>query len=141
MCSASSRARWRSPLSCWPGDRTLVMPPFVWMIALPLASAPVIYLAGRWSARPALSRWLALAVLLATGVPFVLGAQSLVAAGPAVWHVESVTLRFDGISQLMVVLALALGAAAVIVSGAVMRGEEGEEKYYALLAAMLGALL
>jgi len=116
------------------------MPAFVWLIVVWLASAPLIYLGGRWSARPALSGWLALAALCGACAPFALAAQSLAVDGPAAWQAGAAALRFDGISQLMSALALALGAAAVLVSSATMRGNDRLEGYYALLVVMLGAL-
>ena len=111
---------------------------FVWLIALPLASAPVIYLAGH--IRRA-ARWIALIALLATWIPFALAAQDLAAHGPAVFALGGVALRLDGLSLLLAALVLALTTLVVLFSNPYMAGEIGEEKYYAMLSALAGVML
>lgn len=113
---------------------------FLWLIAIPVLASPVVYLAGRL-AGPALARWLAFLALVVTCVPFALGAQELAANGPATFTLGLVKLKFDGLSLLLAALALGLGACVTLFSTAYMRGETGEEKYYAALLAMIGVIV
>ena len=50
-------------------------------------------------------------------------------------------MRVDGISILVAGTVLTLGTVVVLFSGPYMAGEVGEEKYYAMLLAMIGATL
>jgi len=115
------------------------------LLALPLLASPVIYLAGRISvrlgksARPA--RWLAVLICLLTWVPLVLAAQSILQEGPIDRIVMGVSMRMDGISLLLAGTVLALGTLVMVFSMPYMRGDEGEEKYYALLPAMMGSMI
>jgi proton-translocating NADH-quinone oxidoreductase chain N len=81
---------------------------------------------------------IALAVLWA---PFVLVARDFAAAGPAAFTIGSITFRLDGLSVLFAALALALGTLVVLYSGPDMSGAVGQEKYYALLVALVGLLI
>ena len=58
-------------------------PHFVWLIAVPLLAAPLVYLIGH--AGRGLARWVGLAGLLAAWVPFVLATRDL-AAGAALTY-------------------------------------------------------
>ncbi len=110
-----------------------------WLIALPLVASPVIYLVGR--ASTVVSRWLAFVVLLATGYPlYVVGSQFL-AAGTLEPAITGFPLRFDGISLLVATVVLTLGALVTLFSTTYMAGETGEEKFYALLTAMIGSII
>jgi proton-translocating NADH-quinone oxidoreductase chain N len=121
---------------------------FLWLLALPLVASPFIYLAGRiWlrthpenpSAGPA--RWLALLVVLTAWVPLAILAQKVM-RGEVVRHViGTVQLQMDGISLLLAFTALALGTLVLLFSVPYMAGDMGEEKYYALLPAMIGAMI
>ncbi len=114
--------------------------PFLWLIATPVLASPMVYLAGRL-AGAALARWLALIALIATCAPFVLAAQDLAASGAATFTLGLVQLKFDGLSLLLAALALGLGTCVTLFSNAYMRGETGEEKYYAALLAMIGVMV
>ncbi len=119
------------------------MPAFVWIIALPLLASPVIYLAGRATRGEPnhAARWTALLAMLLTWVPLVLAAQDLARGGVATFAAESIALRFDGLALIVAVVALALGTLVTWFSGPYMASETGEEKYYAMLAAMIGAIV
>jgi proton-translocating NADH-quinone oxidoreductase chain N len=112
--------------------------PFVWLIALPLVLSPVIYLVGRIGR---LARWAALIVLSATWIPFALAAQDFAAHGSSSFVLGSIMLRLDGLSLLLAALVLALATLVALFSGPNMAGEAGEEKYYAMLVAMAGAMI
>lgn len=112
---------------------------FVWTILLPLGASPFIYVVGRATNNEnRYAQWLALATLAVTLVIF-----GIVAAdgGAPVFELNAMTLQFDGIAQLVAGLTLGLGALVVLYSGSYMAGEEGEEKYYALLVAMIGVIV
>jgi multicomponent Na+:H+ antiporter subunit D len=132
----------------------------IWLIALPLVAAPLVYLAGRIRLRLADSssqigrfairtlraviprvRWVALIALAATWAPFVLVARDFTATGPAAFTFGTVTFRLDGLSLLFVALALALGTLVALYSGPDMSGAVGEEKYYAILVVLVGLLI
>ncbi len=121
---------------------------FVWLIALPLVASPVIYLAGRLAARDpqstAQNRAAYGAGVLALGVtwiPFVLAARELSVSGPTTYTVGMVSLRLDGLSLLLSAVALALGTLVMLYSGPYLAHEVGQEKYYAMLSAMVGAMM
>ena len=125
--------------------------PFYWLIVLPLVASPVIYLSGRitrtgkagldlhnpWRSLP---YWLSLAVLLAAWIPFFSAVQQLQTTSPLVYRLGEISLRFDGLSLLLVAVALGLGTLVTAFSGPYLKGETGEEKYYAMLTAMIGVM-
>ncbi len=121
---------------------------FVWLVGLPLAASPLVYIIGRVGANrdpegrsPALVRWLTLLVLLATWIPFGLAVQEVGAHGRSLFGVESIALQLDGISLILAATVLALGTAVALHSVVYMAGEVGEEKYYAMLLAMIGVMI
>lgn len=119
---------------------------FLWMIAIPILSSPLIYLIGRLDTlrtgrSSRLSRWLALAALLAAWVPYVLAVRQFNAAGAVTQMVEAVAMRLDGLSLLLAAVALGLGTLVALFSGPYLAGETGEEKYYAMLSAMVGVII
>jgi proton-translocating NADH-quinone oxidoreductase chain N len=118
----------------------------LWMIALPLMAFPVVYLAGRLATRlspkPApLARWLSILTLLATFIPLTLAGQALQAGQALEYKFGMINLRLDGVGMVMAVVVLLTGTLVAIFSTQYMAGEEGEEKYYALLTAMIGAII
>ncbi|HUJ73456.1 MAG TPA: proton-conducting transporter membrane subunit, partial [bacterium] len=126
------------------------------MIALPIITSPVVYLVGRlfqrakdaaalrrptrpWIANPV--RWVGLAVLLASSVPLVMSWRELVSGASLTFSVGIISLRFDGISLLLSLAVLALGVMVSVFSGPYIGHEDGQEKYHALLNAMIGGML
>jgi proton-translocating NADH-quinone oxidoreductase chain N len=118
---------------------------FYAMILIPLASAPLVYLAGRIQVRqdkkPWLSRWLSIFSLLAAGIGLYFAAQGLMTGLTPTVKIGSIELALDGIGQLLAAVVIVLGLLAVLFSSTYMAGEEGEEKFYALLTAMIGTIL
>ncbi len=118
---------------------------FTLLIALPLAAAPLIYLIGRLVYRAGKARvnpagWLTLAALLVTAGLWVvtyLRAQ----AEPLILISGQVTLAGDAVFLLMSATAIALGLMVTLFSIVYMRGEPGEEKFYALLSANIGSII
>ncbi len=121
----------------------------IWLIATPLLSVPVVYLAGRLVARKAgdsstinPARWVALAAMLVTGVfLFVAGQSVATTSNPIGMTVETITLRFDGISLVLAFSVWLLGTLVILFSGPYMTAEVGEEKFYSLLMAMIGTMI
>jgi len=122
------------------------VPAFVWMIALPLFAAPVIYLSGHVARgdgqekRLSLAARVGLTVLVLTWLPFVIAVRDFLADGPAAFTLGAVTLRLDGLGLLLGGLALGLGTLVMLYSGPYLAGEENQEKYYALLSASVGVM-
>ena len=121
---------------------------FFWLVALPLGASPVVYVIGRLGANrnseeraPAAVRWLTLLVLLATWIPFSLAAREVGHKGRVTFSLETIGLQLDGVSILLAATVLALGTAVALHSVAYMAGEVGEEKYYAMLLAMIGVMI
>jgi proton-translocating NADH-quinone oxidoreductase chain N len=117
----------------------------IWLLAVPLISSPLIYLSGRLYERrmgkSGLARWLAVLSMLVTG-GFLVQAFSLYQQqGQLEITLGTVFLRMDGISLLLAFTVLVLGLLVMIFSTSYMSGEINEEKYYALLVAMIGSII
>ena len=115
-------------------------PAFFWVLALPLAASPLAYLAGRLSRQPAVARWVCLAGLAATWIPLAAALQRFGQAGVEQYHLGGVAVQWDGLAQMLATLALALVSGVAVFSCADVAGQPGEEKYYALLLALVGVL-
>ncbi len=111
------------------------------LMGIPMTASPLVYLLGRLRTRsnyPALAgRWLALVALSAAAVWMLLMARTI----PATLTVGRVHFLFDGLSLLLVALVLMLAVVVTIFSFPYVHGEEGEEKYYAALLMMTGAMV
>jgi proton-translocating NADH-quinone oxidoreductase chain N len=121
---------------------------FIWLVAIPLFSSPLVYLLGRVGVKPnaaagrsGLVRWTAFIAMLATWAPFVLALRDFAAHGPSQFWIESIWLRGDGLSLLLAGVVLTLGTLVTLYSGPYMADEVGEEKYYAMLLAMIGVII
>ncbi len=126
---------------------TLLMT-FVGMIVIPLVASPLVYLSGRLGTqettlhrRSFLVRRLALLAILLAWIPFVLSVQTFLASGTQQFNIETIWLRVDGIALLAAAMILTLGTCVILFSGPYMAGEVGEEKYYAMLLAMIGLMI
>jgi proton-translocating NADH-quinone oxidoreductase chain N len=139
--------------------------PFIWLIALPLVCAPLIYLSGRLTIadlrlsiaiartggggiqaaivnpKSKIPAWFSLVVMIAMWVAFALALRDFATGGPQSFTLGSVTLRLDGLSLLLAATGLGLGTLVVIFSGPYMAGEASEEKYFALLVALVGVMI
>jgi proton-translocating NADH-quinone oxidoreductase chain N len=117
----------------------------MWLLVLPLAATPVIYLGGRISVRQgsgaAPARWLAVVAMLATGWLLYAAGQGVLADGTVALNVGHVPLQMDGVGLLLAATVLVLTFIVTIFSVPYMARETGEEKYYALLTAMMGTMI
>src|SRR6266496_23042 len=118
------------------------------LIAIPLMASPVVYLAGRVGThettlhgRSYLVRVLALMAVLTAWVPFIFSVQNFLSGRVQEYSFDTIWLRVDGISLLMAGCVLLLGTLVVLFSGSYMMEEVGEEKYYAMLLAMMGLMI
>jgi proton-translocating NADH-quinone oxidoreductase chain N len=122
---------------------------FPWMIAVPLGVSPFVYLAGRLGShkmelngRSYLVRGLALLTMLVTWVLFALSwVEFRSKNGALLFNLDSIWLHADGISFLLSAMVLGLGTFVVLFSGPYIAGEVGEEKYYAMLLAIVGIMI
>ncbi len=118
------------------------------LIALPILFSPVIYLVGRLQARRAggpnahnPARWIALAGLVLDLGPLYLTWRQLQTGEMPFLQEGMVRLQMDGIGLLLAAVVLGLGIMAVLFSTRYMQNELGEEKFYALLSAMIGTII
>jgi len=118
---------------------------FLWLLILPFAGAMVTYLVGRVAVinkvkdNPA--RWLAFFVFLGVDYIFILLAQQFLSSGPIDLTVGTVALQFDGISLVLGGSALLRGTLSSLFSVDYIAGDTGEEKFYAMIIAMMGAVV
>lgn len=117
------------------------------LLVFPLGSAPLIYLAGRITARlnpkagASPARWLAVLALLVAFVPLYYATVHFFGTGPITLDYNQISLKLDGISLLIAFTVLVLGFLVTLFSTRYMQNEEGEEKFFALLAVMVGAII
>jgi len=117
----------------------------IWLLAVPFISSPLIYLSGRLyerrTGKPGLARWLAVLAMLVTGGFLFQAFRSYQQQGQLQTTIGTIFLRMDGISLLLAFTVLVLGLMVMIFSTSYMSGEINEEKYYALLVAMIGSIV
>ena len=121
---------------------------FTGAIVIPLVSSPLVYLAGRLGKRDTrlegrsyLVRLLAFLAAIADWIPFLVSIEMIRSVEAQEFSVNAISLRADGISLLMAGSVLLLGTLVILFSGSYMAGEVGEEKYYAMLLAMMGVMV
>lgn len=114
----------------------------LWLIGLPLVTSPLIYFAGHIRiSRPVIARWLALIGLVILWLFFAQAVRDFNVNGAATDPIGTIGLKVDGISLLLTAVALTLGTLVTIYSGPYIADESHQEKYYALLVLMVGAMI
>jgi proton-translocating NADH-quinone oxidoreductase chain N len=118
----------------------------LWLLALPMGASPVVYLIGRLSYRGtrgllALARWACLAALFLTWIPLFFAGRGVILGNPVMIKIGREVMQMDGIGLLLSVTVLLLGTLVTIFSMPYMNGEEGEEKFYALLPALCASMI
>ncbi len=116
------------------------------LIGVLLGASPLVYLLGRLAVRLGWGMWLArgLALLaaLAAWAPFVALWQQFAPTGTrSLFFLGNLWMQVDALSLLLAGMTLTLGTLVILFSGAYMAGETGEEKYYAMLLAMMGLII
>jgi proton-translocating NADH-quinone oxidoreductase chain N len=119
---------------------------FLLVVGLPLLGTPLIYLVGRLVERrkPGLNpaRWVALLVLLAAFYPLAIALQVILdQGGPVSFSLGVIRLQLDGVGALLATLVLVLSVLVTLFSGPYLNREEHQEKFYALLSAMVGGMI
>ncbi|MBK8025287.1 MAG: hypothetical protein IPK19_28845 [Chloroflexi bacterium] len=122
-----------------------------WLISIPLATSPLIYLVGHvplirrregeQASRIQPSWALSLIVLAAMWVLLGLAARELAAGSTLTYVFGALSLRIDGLSLLTAALVMSLSTVVVIFSGVSLAGQVGEDKYYAMVLATSGAMI
>jgi proton-translocating NADH-quinone oxidoreductase chain N len=112
------------------------MPP---VVVISLVFSPVIYLTGRWLAASA--RTVTLAALGFLWLAYGLIVRDLAFTGALRSVQGGVVFNFDGLSLLITAVMLFLSTLVTIYSGPDIRRKAGEEKYYALLLLLTGAVI
>ena len=109
----------------------------LFLIGLPLVAAPIVYFAGRLFK---VARWAALIAIGLEWIPFVIAAQA-VGEGSITVVIGGMALRIDSISLVLAAIALSLGLLVVLYSQRYIEHEENEDKYYAMLTALIGIMI
>lgn len=109
------------------------------VVVVSLVLSPVIYLSGRW--RAITTRLCALFGLAVLWLTFGLTMRDYNALGSLTYTRGTVSFYFDGLSLLITAVVLSLSTLVICFSGADIRGKVGEEKYYAMLILMTGAVI
>ncbi len=120
------------------------IPSFLWLIIFPLLSSPLIYLIGQIGIRlkrTSIGYWGGFIALAVSWIPFAFSVQDLHLRGSAEFTYGTISLRLDGLSLLLAALAMALGTFVAFYSGPYLGKEPGQEKYYAMLVAMVGVMI
>lgn len=120
----------------------------LWLVALPLVLSPLAYFAGRTQLRvasarreaPSIAAWLSLLIIAVAWIPFVWLVRDFRQNGATIVSVGAISLQVDGFGLLLAGLALFLGLITAVYSIPGIAGRTGEEKYYASLIVMIGAM-
>ncbi len=120
-----------------------------WLVALPLLATPLVYLSGhlaqtvtgREASNGRVARDVALAALLACWLPFTWAARELAHTDALTVAFGGLALRLDGLSLLLTAVALGLGTLVAFYSGPYLAADRGQEKYYAMLVAIVGIMI
>jgi len=116
-------------------------PAFLGMIVILLAASPLIYLGGRLSGKDRatpVAQTLAVLALGLAWIPFVLAARGPL---PTTWTFGAISLTLDGLGLLLAAVALGLGLLVAVFSGSYLKAEIGQEKFFAMLVAMVGVMI
>ena len=119
-------------------------PVFLWLLILPLLAAPLIYLSGHLGAKRLpqnLPYGLALLTLLGSWIPFGIAAYQINQTGILTYTLGGISLQMDGLALVLAAVSLGLGTLVTLYSDPYMAVDENQEKYYALLTAVIGVMI
>lgn len=117
---------------------------YLWLIGIPLLAAPLVYLIGHVGNRlgqERIAQWAGLIALIVTWLPFVTTVQAIEPGGSTLTAFGTIPLHLDGISLLLAAVSLVLGTLVALYSGPYLHGEPGQEKYFAMLVALVGVMI
>ncbi len=120
------------------------IPRFLWLILIPLLSSPLVYFGGRIAERrrrKSPAQILSLLALLPAGVICVDAAYGQGHSQNPQLLLGAIRLEADGVGMLLSAIVLVLGTLAVLFSASYVAEEAAQEKYYALLLAMIGVMV
>ncbi len=120
---------------------------FLWLILIPLLSAPIVYLAGRlaykwnlFNGKTNLAPWLTILAFAACIIPLRTMIPVIKAEGLVIYQ-DVIILRFDALSLLVSGLTLLLGFICTVFSVRYLKKDAGQEKYYALFLIMVASII
>ena len=120
---------------------------FQGLLALPFIGAIIVYLLGRIALRQqkqwgvSLSRALTVLFLLIEACLLYFLVTDALAGNNVSMDVGEVSLMLDGIGLLLSVVVIFLGLMVTLFSIEYMDGDQGEEKFYALLLCTIGSII
>ncbi len=125
------------------------MPAALWLIVLPLLSAPIVYFMGHKGRKSPTSPengmyagGLAFIVLATMFFPFFLTVDDFfLRSEPVVASVGMISFAFDGIALLMTGVVTVLALMVVVFSISYLKGTPNEAKFYALLLIMVASVI
>lgn len=109
----------------------------LFLIGLPLLAAPAVYFSGRLFR---IARWVSLLSISLLWIPFLFLVQAI-SLGSVTVAIGGMALKIDAISLVLAAVALTLGTLVAWYSGSYIRDEENEDKYYAMLTALVGVII
>lgn len=116
---------------------------FIWIILFPLIASPLAYLSGRVGKKHShnIPQIITLIALLFAWIPFVQAALALNQGEQLSFKLGTISLCLDGLGLLVAGVSLGLGVFVVLFSGPYLQVESGQEKYFAMLLAMIAMML
>lgn len=121
--------------------------PYMILIGLPLVAAPIVYLLGRLAVRKdqtwglTFARLFTIVILLLEAVALFFTTRTALTQGSVTIEIGNIPLMFDGVGLLLAMVVVVLGLFVAIFSTKYMEGENGEEKFYALLLVTIGSIV
>jgi proton-translocating NADH-quinone oxidoreductase chain N len=120
------------------------IPGFILLILWLLLASPFVYLIGHVGKRLGRVILAQRAALLALGVawiPLWIALTQWRADGTTAFFFGSLALQFDSLSLLFSFIVLLLGTLVVFYSASYLTGEEGQEKFYAMVMVLVGVMI
>jgi proton-translocating NADH-quinone oxidoreductase chain N len=117
------------------------------LLAVPFLGAVIAYLTGRISIRKQKNwgmsavRVLSVLTLLVDGCILFFVVRQAMTTGGVYLDVGEVSLIFDGVGLILTTVVLFLGLMVTLFSLQYIKGEKGEEKFYALLLCTIGSII
>ena len=119
------------------------------LLIIPIAAFPLIYLIGRITKRITQkkgksynpSQILSLVVIASLFYPVIVVFQHVQTVSDIYFQIGQITMQMNAASIFLVMIVVPITFLVVLFSGQYMKGETGEEKYYAFLVYMIGMII